>query len=199
MVDVAANYRKLIDRINEAAAKSGRDAQRDQTSRRRQIAEHRGDSRGDRGRGDSHRRELCSRSAGKEAAKLATPVEWHMIGHLQRNKAKARGRAVRCDRIAGQCWRWRESSTKKDAKRGQDRSSSCRSQSRRRGKQERHRQRTGGIVCWKSRRSWPHLRVEGLMTVPPFQENPEEVRPYFRELARVAAKSSASCACPTST
>jgi pyridoxal phosphate enzyme (YggS family) len=27
-----------------------------------------------------------------------------------------------------------------------------------------------------------HLAVEGLMTVPPFRENPEEIRPYFREL-----------------
>jgi uncharacterized pyridoxal phosphate-containing UPF0001 family protein len=26
------------------------------------------------------------------------------------------------------------------------------------------------------------LRVEGLMTVPPFRENLEEVRPYFRQL-----------------
>ena len=24
-----------------------------------------------------------------------------------------------------------------------------------------------------------HLRVEGLMAVPPFKENPEEIRPYF--------------------
>jgi pyridoxal phosphate enzyme (YggS family) len=30
--------------------------------------------------------------------------------------------------------------------------------------------------------SWPHLRVRGLMTVPPFTENPEGARPYFRQL-----------------
>jgi uncharacterized pyridoxal phosphate-containing UPF0001 family protein len=27
-----------------------------------------------------------------------------------------------------------------------------------------------------------HLRVEGLMTVPPFRQDVEKVRPYFREL-----------------
>jgi len=27
-----------------------------------------------------------------------------------------------------------------------------------------------------------HLQVEGLMAVPPFKENPEEIRPYFRSL-----------------
>jgi pyridoxal phosphate enzyme (YggS family) len=29
---------------------------------------------------------------------------------------------------------------------------------------------------------WPHLRVRGLMTVPPFTEDPEGARPYFRKL-----------------
>src|SRR5262249_1799952 len=28
----------------------------------------------------------------------------------------------------------------------------------------------------------PHLSIEGLMTVPPFREKPEEVRCYFRQL-----------------
>ncbi len=29
---------------------------------------------------------------------------------------------------------------------------------------------------------WPHLRLAGLMTVPPFTEDPEAARPYFRRL-----------------
>jgi hypothetical protein len=29
---------------------------------------------------------------------------------------------------------------------------------------------------------WPHLRIRGLMTVPPFTEDPEDARPYFRQL-----------------
>lgn len=32
-------------------------------------------------------------------------------------------------------------------------------------------------------RELPNLRVKGLMTVPPYSANPEEVRPYFRRLA----------------
>jgi pyridoxal phosphate enzyme (YggS family) len=32
----------------------------------------------------------------------------------------------------------------------------------------------------------PHLRVRGLMTMPPFFDEPERVRPYFRELKRLA-------------
>jgi len=29
---------------------------------------------------------------------------------------------------------------------------------------------------------WPHLRIRGLMTVPPFTDDPEGARPYFRQL-----------------
>jgi pyridoxal phosphate enzyme (YggS family) len=30
--------------------------------------------------------------------------------------------------------------------------------------------------------NWPHIRIGGLMTVPPFTEDPEGARPYFRKL-----------------
>ena len=29
---------------------------------------------------------------------------------------------------------------------------------------------------------WPHLRIRGLMTVPPYTDDPEDARPYFRKL-----------------
>ncbi|AJE04075.1 YggS family pyridoxal phosphate-dependent enzyme [Geobacter pickeringii] len=32
----------------------------------------------------------------------------------------------------------------------------------------------------------PHLRVQGLMTMPPFFDDPEGARPYFRQLKRLA-------------
>ncbi len=34
--------------------------------------------------------------------------------------------------------------------------------------------------------SLPHVRIQGLMTMPPFFDNPEGARPYFRELKRLA-------------
>ncbi|MBI3065557.1 MAG: YggS family pyridoxal phosphate-dependent enzyme, partial [Deltaproteobacteria bacterium] len=33
-----------------------------------------------------------------------------------------------------------------------------------------------------------HVTVEGLMTVPPFREDPEAIRPYFRELRELKDK-----------
>jgi pyridoxal phosphate enzyme (YggS family) len=32
---------------------------------------------------------------------------------------------------------------------------------------------------------FPHLRVEGLMTMPPFFENPEDARPFFRRMRKL--------------
>ncbi len=34
----------------------------------------------------------------------------------------------------------------------------------------------------------PHLRLRGLMTMPPFYDDPEGARPYFRELRRIAGE-----------
>lgn len=34
-------------------------------------------------------------------------------------------------------------------------------------------------------RDWPHLAIRGLMTIPPFTENPEGARPYFRRLRQL--------------
>jgi len=32
--------------------------------------------------------------------------------------------------------------------------------------------------------AWPHLRIRGLMTVPPFTDDPEGARPYFRRAGK---------------
>src|SRR5271157_5912256 len=43
---------------------------------------------------------------------------------------------------------------------------------------------------------WGHLKIRGLMTVPPYTEDPEGARPYFRQLRqirdRIAARSAAN-------
>ncbi len=33
--------------------------------------------------------------------------------------------------------------------------------------------------------NWPHLHIRGLMTVPPFTDDPEGARPYFRQLRKL--------------
>ena len=44
----------------------------------------------------------------------------------------------------------------------------------------------------ESIRTCPHLRLTGLMTMPPWSDDPEETRPYFKQLAQLALQYSLS-------
>ena len=49
--------------------------------------------------------------------------------------------------------------------------------------------RTGEVIDLARRvAALPHVRLKGLMTMPPFFDDPEGARPYFRELRSIAAK-----------
>ena len=88
MVDVGTNYRSIIERISTAAAKVGRDARAVRllaASKSQPV--------------DAMRAALAAgvvlvgenyvQEAQEKKRQLAdAKVEWHMIGHLQRNKAK---------------------------------------------------------------------------------------------------------------
>ena len=88
MIDVGANYRAIVERIAVAAAKVGRDAREVRllaASKSQPV--------------DSIRAALAAgvalvgenyvQEAEEKKIQLAeAKVEWHMIGHLQRNKAK---------------------------------------------------------------------------------------------------------------
>jgi len=88
MVDVAANYRKVIDRISEAALRAGRNpreikllaAAKSQNVEFVQAAI----AAGVRLIGENYVQEAESKRR-----VISDTVEWHMIGHLQRNKVKA--------------------------------------------------------------------------------------------------------------
>ena len=40
----------------------------------------------------------------------------------------------------------------------------------------------------KNLKQFKHLQVKGLMTMPPYKEDPEEVRPFYRELRKMSEK-----------
>jgi PLP dependent protein len=179
MVDVAANYRKIIDRIGEAALKAGRNPQdikllaaaKSQSieSIRAAIAA------GVRFVGENYVQE-----AELKRQAISETVEWHMIGHLQRNKVKAALRTF--DMIQSLDSAALVLEFEKEAKK--------------RGKTVRtlvevnlgDEQSKSGLArdkvveLLKQVGDLEHLRVEGFMAVPPFRENPEEVRPFFTAL-----------------
>ena len=185
MVDIAVNYRKILNRMKEAAARRCRNpegikllgAAKSQSIEAIQAAVSAGMT-------------LIGENYVQEAEDkrkvISQPVEWHMIGHLQRNKVKA---AIELFDVV-------ESLDNLALARELDK------EARKRGKTVRifvevnlgGEESKSGIAkdsvvpLLEVAAKLSCLRVEGLMTVPPFHENLEEVRPYFRELSELREK-----------
>jgi hypothetical protein len=184
MVDVPTNYRNILERIGEAAVKAQRKpedikllgAAKSQSVDLVQAAV----ACGVRLIGENYVQE-----AKHKRGVIAQPIEWHMIGHLQRNKAKAAVELFDVIESLDSAVLARELD-KEGAKRGkivrtlievnlageQSKSGLAKNQVR-------------GLLDEAAK--LPHLAIEGLMTVPPFQENPEAARRYFRELCELRA------------
>lgn len=182
MVDVAANYRRVGDRISEAALRAGRNPQeiRILAATKSQNVEliRAAIAAGVRLIGENYVQEAESKSQ-----VISEAVEWHMIGHLQRNKVKAALETFdliqsldsvalaielhKAGRKSGRTLR-----TFIEVNLGAEPSKSGIA-----------RDKVAELVRRVSELS--HLRVEGLMVVPPFKENPEETRPYFRALKKL--------------
>jgi pyridoxal phosphate enzyme (YggS family) len=110
-------------------------------------------------------------------------LRWHLIGHLQSNKARlavrafdvihtidSRELAERLDRIAGEEGRRLTALAQVDladepTKTGADKTE------------------LAGIV--EALDAAKHLDFKGLMTMPPFFDQPEQTRPYFRRLREI--------------
>src|SRR5262245_2665184 len=179
MVDVAANYCKVIDRISEAALKAGRNPQEIKL-----LAAGKSQSvetvqavitAGVRLIGENYVQEAESKRQVVSAA-----VEWHMIGHIQRKKVKAALKTFdliqSLDSVALALELDKEGRRNGKTVRtlieinlGDEQSKSGIG----RDKVAELVERVSGLA---------HLKVEGLMAVPPFKENPEQIRPYFRSL-----------------
>lgn len=179
MVDIAANCRMLFERIGRAAARSGRDAgavrllaaSKSQSAEKIRAAA----AAGVRLFGENYVQEAASKKA-----TIAGAFEWHLIGHLQRNKAKAAldlfdviesldsielARAL--DKAAGA--RGRVVRALIEVNLGGEASKS--------GVTAERLQPLLETVA-----TLRHVKVEGLMAVPPFFEDSEQTRPYFKEL-----------------
>jgi len=179
MVDVAANYREVLHRIGETAAKCGRDprsiqllaASKAQSASRIQEAI----AAGIRLFGENYVQEAKAKRAALQAA-----VEWHMIGHLQRNKVRA----------ALELFDLIQSLDSVELARELDKEGRKRNRVVRvlievnlggeEGKSGVAKEKVAALL--QQTGALAHLRVEGLMAIPPFREDPEEMRPYFRAL-----------------
>lgn len=179
MLDVGANYRTILNRIADAAARSGRDpaAIKLLAAAKSQDVEliRAAIQAGVRIIGENYVQEAQVKMAAIEAS-----VEWHMIGHMQRNKAKAAVEVFDVIQsldslvLARALEREGQRSDKKIRTfvevnlAGEETKSGI------------PPDRVKSLL--RDLTSFPHVSVEGLMAVPPFREKVEDIRPYFRAL-----------------
>lgn len=113
-------------------------------------------------------------------------VSWHFIGHLQRNKAKyavplfdlihsvdSLRLAAELDRQAARCGKVQEILVQVNIS-GEETKSGV--------------EEAGCLELVRSIAALAHLRVRGLMTMPPFFDQPDRARPFFAALRRLSER-----------
>jgi len=120
-----------------------------------------------------------------KAAQLPCPVEWHMIGHLQSNKVKYLPGIVSMihtvDRLSlaqeiDRQWRTKLAVPCDILVQVNVSGEATKSGTT----------RTEALALVRAIAPLPNVRIRGLMTMPPFFDDPESARPYFKELRLLA-------------
>ncbi len=181
MIDVRGNCRRVLDKIQSAAVKSGRDP-----SSVRLIAVTKTvppvKIREAVDTGISHIGENRLQEALPKREALADlPLTWHFIGHLQTNKAKKAVEQfdwIQCIDRPELAEKLNQAAPRQlpvliEVKLHDEPSKSGVVESELPGFIEHFRR-------------YDRLDLRGLMVIPPFFENPEDVRPYFRKLRLLA-------------
>lgn len=183
MTDVRENCLRVFHKIHEAAARSGRNpasvrviavTKTVQPDRIRQAVES-----GIRDIGENRLQEALPKI--ETLARLG--LKWHFIGHLQTNKAKKVVEHfdwVQCVDRAELAQKLNQVASKQlpvliEVKLHEEPDKS--------GVDE-----AGLAALVETCRNYRSLELRGLMAIPPFFENPEEVRPFFRKLNDLAAQ-----------
>ena len=183
MTDVRENCLRVFQKIQEAAARSGRNpasvrviavTKTVQPDRIRQAVES-----GIRDIGENRLQEALPKI--ETLARFG--LKWHFIGHLQTNKAKKVVEHfdwVQCVDRAELAQKLNQVASKQlpvliEVKLHDEPNKS--------GVDE-----AGLAALVETCRKYRSLELRGLMAIPPFFENPEEVRPFFRKLNDLAAQ-----------
>ncbi len=185
MNPVAANYQRIVEKVAESARRCGRDPAEVTivaAAKTKGVDEVRAAiAAGARDIGENYVQE-----ARAKIEAIQEPVRWHLIGHLQRNKARVAARlftlihSLDSLELARELSRQGEKLNKViraliEVNLGEERTKS----GVRKEELPRLLEGVGEL---------PFLRVEGLMAIPPYSPSPEDSRPYFRELARLRQK-----------
>jgi len=118
--------------------------------------------------------------AKEKYGKVESKIIWHLVGHLQRNKAKDAVKifdlihsvdstklAKEIDKQAKKAGKIQKILVEVNAS----------------GEESKYGLSPEEVITFlKEVSGFPNIKVEGLMTMAPFYENPEDCRPYFRKL-----------------
>ncbi|MDD2850761.1 MAG: YggS family pyridoxal phosphate-dependent enzyme [Desulfuromonadaceae bacterium] len=182
-MSIPGNLERINDRIRAATEKAGRDAESVRlvaVSKTRPAADViTAYKAGQAIFGENYIQELVPK-----LAKVQEPVQWHIIGHLQSNKVKYIAGQVAMihsvDRLslAQEIDRqWSRIGTICDILIQVNISG----EATKSGTTE-----TEALQLIRECARLPNIRVKGLMTMPPFFDNPEAARPYFSELKKLS-------------
>lgn len=130
--------------------------------------------------GENYVQELC-----EKAGQLTQPVTWHMIGHLQSNKVKYLPGIVSMIHTVDRLSLAQEIDRQWREKQG----TPCEVLVQVNVSGETTKSGTTAAAAVELIRliaELPFVRVCGLMTMPPFFDDPEAARPYFRELCQLS-------------
>ncbi len=185
MEDVRERLLEIQDRIDKALIRSGRDESevklvavsknhsldKMEVVLREGIVEF----------GESRVQELEDKYQG-----FSKGVNWHMIGHLQRNKVKYLARIPNCNLIHSvDSIRLAKEIDKRAKKEGRVMNILVQvNTAQDENKYGIHYK--DGIDFVKKVGELDNVKVKGLMTIAPYSSDPEEVRPYFRRLKELS-------------
>lgn len=177
MTIIAANLKEVRNRIAAAAARSGRDPAAirlvavSKTAPAEAVRE--AFEAGQTAFGENYAQEM----AAKAAALSDLPIEWHFIGHLQKNKAK----------VVAPIAAWVESVDSIELAEAMGRRATktipCLIEVNVGGEASKSGVAPEGVAgLARGIMALPRLSLEGLMVIPPFDPDPEQSKPYFRKL-----------------
>jgi PLP dependent protein len=182
-MSVSENVARIRERIENAARRAGRDPEAitlmavSKTFPPERICE--AYEAGLRVFGENRVQEFASKSG---AVRDLTGAQWHLIGHLQSNKAsKAAELFHAIDSIDSLKLAERLNVVAEKLEKRLDVliEINVGSEQAKSGVNPRSNELEALLDAAPN---LPHLRIRGLMTIPPYTENPEEARPYFRRL-----------------
>ena len=133
--------------------------------------------------GESRVQEAAAKISELSAISAERKVQWHLIGHLQSNKARRAvelfdavhsvdnlNLAERLDRVAGEAGKRLPIFIEVNIG----------------GEESKTGAAPGAVLpLCEQIGKLPRLELKGLMAVPPFSDNPEDARPFFRHLRRL--------------